>query len=117
MIPENAGASEWHRVCDSSAVPAGMRPFEVARRKIVLARVNGTLFAFERFCPHVAGPMDRGELNGTIVTCPLHGWRFDLARGGCEIHGQRPISTFAVKEEGGVVLMQLPLSTVSGGRP
>jgi nitrite reductase (NADH) small subunit len=106
MTEDSSGAA-WHRVCESDAVPHGMRTFEVGHRKIVLARVDASLFAFDRFCPHVAGPMERGELNGTLLTCPLHGWRFDLARGGCEIHGERPLGTFGVKEEGGAIYVWL----------
>jgi nitrite reductase/ring-hydroxylating ferredoxin subunit len=98
---------EWHRACDASAVAQGMQAVQIAHRKLVVARVDDALYAFAGFCPHVAGPMHRGELNGCIVTCPLHGWRFDLSRGGCEIHGERPIETYPVKEEDGAIYVRL----------
>src|SRR4051812_1544119 len=106
-VAEAVVTSEWHRLCDASALPEGMQAVQIAQRKLVIARVEGALYAFDGYCPHVAGPMHRGELNGCIVTCPLHGWRFDLSRGGREIHGERPIATYGVKEEDGSIYVRL----------
>lgn len=96
---------EWHLAGAADDLTEGMHPVDVGRRKVVVARIDGTLYAFNGYCPHVAGPMHRGELNGAIVTCPLHGWRFDLERAGCEIHGYRPLEMYAVKEEDGAVFV------------
>lgn len=100
-------APNCHRACESAALSDGMNAIDIDRRKVVVARIQDQLFAFAGLCPHVAGPMHRGELNGCIVTCPLHGWRFDLAKGGCKIHGQRTLDMFQVKEEGGSIFVSL----------
>jgi UDP-MurNAc hydroxylase len=38
----------------------------------------------QRRCPHLRGDLSRfGEINGTTLTCTMHGWQFDLATGRC----------------------------------
>ena len=50
-------------------------------RIIALYRVNGQFYAMDGICPHSGGPLGKGELNGSIVTCPWHGWQFDVCEG------------------------------------
>ncbi len=45
--------------------------------------------------------MDRAEVDKNIVSCPLHGWQFDLDRGGCEINGYRHLQVFEIRDIGG----------------
>lgn len=77
----------------------------VGRRQLVVARLNGRLYAFDALCPHAQGPMERSEIEGAIVTCPLHAWRFDLNNAGKELHGYRGLATYPVKVEDGKVLV------------
>jgi 3-phenylpropionate/trans-cinnamate dioxygenase ferredoxin subunit len=49
--------------------------------EILLARVDGKYYATQGRCPHMRGFLSRGKLRGTVVTCPLHGSRFDLKDG------------------------------------
>jgi 3-phenylpropionate/trans-cinnamate dioxygenase ferredoxin subunit len=93
----------WHPICTPHEVTNGMQVVEINRRKIVVTRVKDQLYAFDNFCSHVGGPMHRGEIDSTIVTCPLHGWRFDLTKNGEETHGYKPIKMFPVREEAGTV--------------
>jgi nitrite reductase/ring-hydroxylating ferredoxin subunit len=50
-------------------------------RRICLANLHGRVFAFEDACPHRGGRLSNGELVGTAVQCPVHGWRFDVRSG------------------------------------
>jgi 3-phenylpropionate/trans-cinnamate dioxygenase ferredoxin component len=50
-------------------------------KDIVLARVDGKYYAASGRCPHMRGFLSRGKLKGTVVTCPVHGSRFDLKDG------------------------------------
>lgn len=53
--------------------------------EIVLFRdEKGDIFALENSCPHMGGPLGEGEVNGCIVTCPWHGWQFDVRDGVCQ---------------------------------
>lgn len=48
---------------------------------ILLAHTSEGIVAVEDRCPHMAAPLSLGELDGCVVTCPLHDGRFDLASG------------------------------------
>jgi 3-phenylpropionate/trans-cinnamate dioxygenase ferredoxin component len=48
---------------------------------VLLANAGGNIYAINNKCPHLGGNLSRGTLNGTIVTCPLHGSQFDITTG------------------------------------
>lgn len=96
-------SSEWMKVGEEREFADGMRTVTVAGRRVVIARLEGRLFAFSPLCPHAGGPMERAEVSGTVVSCPLHAWRFDLDKGGVELHGYRPLAVNNLKVEGDAV--------------
>lgn len=100
-------SADWVTVGAEADFAGTMRLFQVGKRKIAVTQVDGELFAFDGLCPHVAGPMHRAEIVGTIITCPFHAWRFDLREGGREIHGYRPLPVYEVKVEDGEVYLLL----------
>lgn len=53
-------------------------------REIALFKVQGQVFALENVCPHMGGPLGEGDIEGTCITCPWHGWQFDIKSGTCE---------------------------------
>jgi nitrite reductase (NADH) small subunit len=53
-------------------------------------------------CPHFAGSLHEGTVDGETVTCPVHGWCFDL-RDGHMPNGRRSIATFDVRVTDGYV--------------
>ncbi|WP_256685766.1 Rieske (2Fe-2S) protein [Halococcus qingdaonensis] len=48
---------------------------------IALFRVEGDFYAIGNECTHEGGPLGEGDLDGTTVTCPWHGARFDVTSG------------------------------------
>ena len=50
-------------------------------REILLAKAGGNYYASDNRCPHMGGKLSKGKLEGTVVTCPLHGSQFDLRNG------------------------------------
>ena len=50
-------------------------------RVLALFNVGGSYFAVDNTCPHRGGPLGEGQLAGTVVTCPWHGWQFDVCSG------------------------------------
>ncbi len=77
-------------------------------RAIALFNVGGTFYAIANECTHVGGPLGKGRLEGTTVTCPLHGSQFDVTSGQVE-HGpaRRPVATYTVRVEGDDVFVQV----------
>jgi nitrite reductase (NADH) small subunit len=69
--------------------------------EIGIFRVGAELHAMENPCPHAGFPLSEGTLEGPIVTCDLHGWRFDVRTGFDPDHGDGfPIPCFAVRIDG-----------------
>ena len=62
--------------------PGEVKQIELAdETQLCLANVDGTFYAIGGECTHAGGPLGEGELDGTIVTCPWHGSRFDVTTG------------------------------------
>lgn len=54
---------------------------ELEGEKIALFRVDGAFYAMSDTCTHRGGPLSEGTVEGTEVTCPWHGAKFDLRTG------------------------------------
>lgn len=61
--------------------PGELLRVEVAGRLVCLANVDGAIYAVDDDCTHVSGPLDRGDLEGSVLTCPLHLACFDVRTG------------------------------------
>ena len=73
-----------------------------------LFRVGDEICAMENRCPHAGDPLSEGLLEGSIVTCRAHGWRFDVRTGfRPEDADGFPIPRFAVRILGGSVEVDL----------
>lgn len=57
------------------------RQVTVDGRWVALFNVDGTYHAIDALCLHRGGPLADGLLGGCIVTCPWHGWQFDVTTG------------------------------------
>lgn len=67
---------------------------------------DGRLYAIGARCTHVGGPLERGPVEGNIVTCPLHGSQFNIDTGAV-VRGpaHTPEPAYRVRQEGdGLVL-------------
>ena len=70
------------RVAKVAEIPAGtIREFQVDGKAIALANVDGKFHAINNSCLHRGGPLGGGVLEGHVVTCPWHGWQFDVTSG------------------------------------
>jgi nitrite reductase/ring-hydroxylating ferredoxin subunit len=69
-------------VADVNDVPAGkMKHIEVGEKEILLANSEGKVYALCDRCSHMNAPLSMGALNGKVVTCSMHGARFDVTTG------------------------------------
>jgi len=93
-----SGPTRWVRVMAETDLPEG-RPtgVDVEGRHVLLHRGNGQVHAVDNICTHAGALLSRGEVDDCIVTCPLHGSRFDLRDGhivrGPAHHPQPPLPT------------------------
>lgn len=58
-----------------------MEPFEIDGRKIVLARVGSSTYAFDESCTHKRCSLLEGDIEEDLVSCPCHGAEFDPVTG------------------------------------
>lgn len=82
---------------------------EVDGKDLALFNVEGVFYALDNTCPHRGGPLGEGFLEGTVVTCPWHGWKFDVTTGRSPVNPQVGVSCYTVKVEGEDILVELPV--------
>jgi nitrite reductase/ring-hydroxylating ferredoxin subunit len=61
--------------------PGQIREIPLEGTTIALANVAGQFHAISNTCLHRGGPLGQGLLQGNTVTCPWHGWTFDVTSG------------------------------------
>lgn len=61
--------------------PGTVRELQVEGMAIAVANVAGKIYAINNSCLHRAGPLGQGPLSGHVVTCPWHGWQYDVITG------------------------------------
>ena len=75
---------------------------------IVIFAADGQFYAVRNMCPHQHfSNLHQGMLNGREITCPMHGWTFDLATGNATIGGGR-LKRFGVKIVGSEIHVESP---------
>ena len=98
----------WVRVASVDELPPGSCGEYVAGERIVaLFNVDGKFHALDGICPHQGGPLGKGELTGCVVTCPWHGFQFDVTTGQHQTSKSLVHPTFPVKVENGEVLIDV----------
>lgn len=73
---------------------------EASGKTLAVFNVDGTIHAINNTCCHREGPLGEGELDGEIVTCPWHGWRFNVTTGACQNNPSANVEAYQVKVEG-----------------
>src|SRR6266849_5518738 len=70
------------RAAKAADVAAGtIREVRVGSTVVALANVGGSFYAINNTCLHRGGPLGQGALEGKTVTCPWHGWQYDVTTG------------------------------------
>lgn len=90
-----------------SELPEGRgRVVTVGDKSIALFRRGAEVLAIDNACPHVGGPLGEGELAGDLVSCPWHGWQFDLRSGAWQRDGGVKVACYSVSVEGDEVRLE-----------
>ena len=100
--------SDWIEIAREPECPPGTALERVAGDRIVaLYNVDGAYYAIDGVCPHQGGPLGQGELTGAVVTCPWHGWQFDVTSGCHQLNPRIMQPRFEVRVEAGAILVNL----------
>lgn len=93
--------ADFVRVAGADEIGAGSSKIvDVNGNSVAVWNLNGNYYAFQNVCPHRGGPVGEGEVEGNIITCPWHGFRFNVMTGACEHNAAMKISTYEVQVEG-----------------
>jgi nitrite reductase (NADH) small subunit len=87
--------------------PGSAKEVEHDGRVYAIFNVDGALLAIDGICPHQGGPLAEGYVEGTCVTCPWHGWEFDLRTGTMPSGSRIKQPVYEVKVEGRDVLVSV----------
>ena len=102
--------AEFVRICGKADLPGSdeAKEFPCGENKMVcVANVGGELSALDNVCLHRGGPLGEGDLEELIVTCPWHGWQYDLATGECLMNPKANISLYPVSVESEAVWVEV----------
>ena len=61
-----------------------MKLVSVEGHPVLLIKQSGQIFAIDNRCPHMGCGFSGGTLDGFVIVCPCHDWRFDLKTGEYE---------------------------------
>jgi nitrite reductase (NADH) small subunit len=83
--------------------PGTVRTVRAGEQEIALARVDGEFYATQAHCLHLQGPLGEGRVEDHMLTCPWHGWQYDLRTGENEFDRALKLETYEVRVEDGDV--------------
>ena len=87
--------------------PGECKTVTAGNRELGLFNVGGKFYATDNTCPHRGGPLGEGMLEGNLITCPWHGWQFDVCTGGSPVIPSAKIDSFEVVVEGNDVKVKI----------
>ena len=77
----------WVELCALDEVPEpanGGKYIVHANRSLAVFRCgDDAVCVLNDTCPHAGGSLSAGHVQGQCITCPWHGWTFDVHTGVC----------------------------------
>jgi nitrite reductase (NADH) small subunit/3-phenylpropionate/trans-cinnamate dioxygenase ferredoxin subunit len=93
--------SDFTSVAKVDDVPEGEgRVVEVNGVAVGLFNVGGTFYAIDDTCIHRGGPLGEGACEGNVVSCPWHGWQYDVTTGECLSSPGESVEKYEVQVDG-----------------
>ena len=108
-MPNEALTQGWVKVAVRDGCPPGnLLNVAVGELRIVLANVNGDIYALEDRCSHQEFPLSDGELEGAELECIYHGATFDVCTGkATQLPATQPVKTYEVDVRGDEIYVQI----------
>ena len=92
------GRAQEIKVAEPNEVAdGGSKIIHIQGRNIALFRVKDQYFAISNNCLHRGGPLGEGEVRNYEVTCPWHGWKYNLLDGSLSLIPTLKVTTYPVK--------------------
>ena len=87
--------------------PGENRVVEADGRSIAVFNVEGRYYAIDNVCPHRGGPLGEGDLDGPVIACPWHAWRWDVTSGANVNNPAVRVACFRARVQDGAVFVHL----------
>ena len=102
--------AKWIDVAAASDIPPGQkRCVEAEGRPIVVSNIEGMLYAAANVCPHAGMPVGEGDLVKDVLTCPYHGYAYNVTTGkNVDYVDDEPLAMYAARIENDRVEVELP---------
>jgi len=91
----------------SEIVPGSAKKIEVNGKEVALFNIDGNFYAVDETCSHRGGPLSEGSVEEKVVTCPWHGWQYDVTTGACLTNPSVSQNKYDVKVEGNDILVSV----------
>ncbi|MBK1701114.1 Rieske (2Fe-2S) protein [Thiococcus pfennigii] len=100
---------EFHTVAHEGDIPPGtMKGVTIGRTQILVTNIDGHYHAIGNICTHFGGELDKGTLDGQVVTCRRHQAQFDVTTGKCLARpAKKDEPVYEVRVEDGAILIGL----------
>ncbi len=72
---------------------------------IILIKRGQAVYALDAICPHMGGPLEEGSIEGGCITCPWHGWQFDIGTGESITSPGEDLKKYPLKIEGNKIYL------------
>lgn len=96
------------KVCHQDQIKeGGVKALKILARNVAVFRLNGGLYGLEADCKHMRASIANGKIDGTIITCPAHGWRYDITTGECLNEPWAKLKTYPVDVVDGIIYIEV----------
>ena len=96
------------RIGRAADVPVGTgRVMDAGGRTLAVFNVDGVYYAIDNECSHRGGPLGDGDLDGKVVLCPWHAWRWDVTTGANVNNPAVKVACYPITERDGSLYVDL----------
>ena len=106
--PVAAKMERWESVCNWSEIAEGRAKIAMlsSGERVAVFRHEGALSAISNACAHQNGPLGEGRIIACLVTCPWHGFQYDVRTGRSPAPFTETIPTYDLRIEGDQVFVR-----------
>ena len=94
----------WRDVMPAKDLENGaIRRLDVDGRGLFIYRSGRSYKVYDSRCPHQNTNITELALQGSTLTCPQHGWAFDVPSGDCIRKGNTPLTRLSSRVSAGIL--------------
>jgi nitrite reductase/ring-hydroxylating ferredoxin subunit/multimeric flavodoxin WrbA len=103
IFDDNSPKGDFHYLCLAEDIPSGQsRSFSITDEKgtkkieIAVFNIDEKYYGISNICQHKGGPLSKGLIEGNVVTCPWHGWKYSVVDGKSSHRGGDSVNSYEI---------------------